>query len=347
MRILLVDTTLYYPASPMFLEALEQLAKQEGYEFTFVDEARFLRPVTNSLMHKVAYRLLGRRPLTYWAFNGALLEKARCFHPDIVLVVKGAYISPNTLRLIKKETRAFLINYATDDPFNPLANTRDLVNGISYYDLYACTKRAIMDEVQQSGCKKVIHVHFGYKPSVHFSEEPNTLEEKARFASDVVFVGNCDQERLKFFETMVHRLNDIRIAFYGGSYWNCSSMLRRHYRGTAMGRDYRLALSGTKIALHLLRHTNQDSHSLRTFEIPACGAFMLAERSDEHLKLFEEGKEMAFFSSPEELVDKVRYYLAHDEERQMVAEAGCRKVTGGKYTYLDRLEQILQAVDSL
>jgi spore maturation protein CgeB len=86
---------------------------------------------------------------------------------------------------------------------------------------------------------------------------------------------------------------------------------------------------------------------MRTFEIPACGAFLLAERTEEHLELFEENKEMVCFESPEELVDKVRYYLAHDKERQRIAEAGYGKVTGEKHTYQDRLSEILNKADSL
>jgi spore maturation protein CgeB len=46
-------------------------------------------------------------------------------------------------------------------------------------------------------------------------------------------------------------------------------------------------------------------------------------------------------------VDKVRYYLSRDDERQRIAEAGHRKVTLGGNTYKDRLIQILEAVRAL
>ena len=108
-----------------------------------------------------------------------------------------------------------------------------------------------------------------------------------------------------------------------------------------------MALSGAKIAPCLVRRANRDGHVMRSFEVPACCTFMLAERTEEHLELFEEGKEAAYFSSPEQLVEKVRYYLTQEKERKRMAEAAYRKVTSGKHTYKDRLENILQAANSL
>jgi hypothetical protein len=340
-RILLVDSTQFYPANPLFLEGLEQLSKQNGYQFDFVDEGIFLQPLASSLIHKAAYRLLGRRPLSYWAFNRTLLERARDLRPDVVLVVKGAYIAPNTLRVIKQETSAVLVNYATDDPFNSVSNTRDLVKGISCYDLYVCQKKAIMDDVRRTGCKIVTYLPIAYKPSVHFPEKAATRAEKAHFSSDVVFVGGCDHERIPYFHSLVRQLPDIDLHLYGG-YWDRDPVLRRYHRGFAMGRDYRLALGGTKIAVNLVRRSNRDGHTMRTFEVPACGAFMLAERTEEHLELFNEYKEIACFGSTEELVEKVRYYLAHGAERERIAKEGYRRVTSFENTYKDRLVQILR-----
>jgi spore maturation protein CgeB len=90
-----------------------------------------------------------------------------------------------------------------------------------------------------------------------------------------------------------------------------------------------------------VRRANRDDHVMRTFELPACGAFMLTERTDTHLELFEEDREAAHFSSPDEMVSKVRYYLTHDCERMRIAEAGYRKLAGGHHTYDHRLAQIV------
>ncbi len=85
---------------------------------------------------------------------------------------------------------------------------------------------------------------------------------------------------------------------------------------------------------------------MRTLEIPACGGFMLHERSDEVLELFEEGKDVACFSTPQELKEKINYYLNHEEERMQMAEA-VHKKTAIRYTYLCRAKRILEIYEAV
>lgn len=61
---------------------------------------------------------------------------------------------------------------------------------------------------------------------------------------------------------------------------------------------------------------------LRDFEAPMSGAFYLVEYFDELTDFFEPGKEIACFTDPEDLAEKVRYYLAHDEARERIRRAG-------------------------
>jgi spore maturation protein CgeB len=108
------------------------------------------------------------------------------------------------------------------------------------------------------------------------------------------------------------------------------------------------ALGGAKIALGFLRKENRDDYTQRTFEIPACGGLLLAERTPMHLSLFREGVEAEFFdpTRPEELAAKVRDLLADDARRDAIRTAGRAAVLRGGYTYDDRIRQILDLYSS-
>jgi spore maturation protein CgeB len=81
---------------------------------------------------------------------------------------------------------------------------------------------------------------------------------------------------------------------------------------------------------------------MRTFEAPACGAFLLNERTPEHLTLLQEDRDAAYFSSEAELVDKVRYYLSRESERERIRRSGYKTITKGGNTYKDRLNRIVR-----
>ena len=63
---------------------------------------------------------------------------------------------------------------------------------------------------------------------------------------------------------------------------------------------------------------------------------------DSVTELFEEDQEAAYFSSNEELLEKVRYYLSHPAEGERIAQAGYQRVISGGHTYKDRLVKILK-----
>jgi spore maturation protein CgeB len=112
-------------------------------------------------------------------------------------------------------------------------------------------------------------------------------------------------------------------------------------RREVYGHEYAKALCATKINLAFLRKVNRDKQTQRSIEIPACGAFMLAERTEEHLGLFREGVEAEFFSTDEELLRKTRYYLSHEEERLRIGLAGRERCLRDGYSHAERLAKVL------
>lgn len=105
----------------------------------------------------------------------------------------------------------------------------------------------------------------------------------------------------------------------------------------------KLALSLGSMELHstyALKKPIMCIH-LREFEAPMCGAVHLTNRWPELQEYFEEGKEMLFYGSKEELLDKVRYYLhpSRDSLRQEIRRRARRRAEND-HTWLRRFELV-------
>jgi spore maturation protein CgeB len=78
---------------------------------------------------------------------------------------------------------------------------------------------------------------------------------------------------------------------------------------------------------------NYNQTASRSFEIPACGTFLLAVRTPQHLAAYAEGREAEFFGDHAELVRKARYYLEHPEERRAIARRGQQRCVSSGYSW--------------
>lgn len=81
----------------------------------------------------------------------------------------------------------------------------------------------------------------------------------------------------------------------------------------------------------------------RTFEVPGSGGFLLTDRVAHLERYFDIGREIAVFSSTDELIEQARHWLAHPHERRAVADAGYRRVRA-EHTYDHRFAAIFAAI---
>ena len=70
---------------------------------------------------------------------------------------------------------------------------------------------------------------------------------------------------------------------------------------------------------------------------------MLTERTLEHERLFIDKKEAVFFDNKEDLLKKIRYFLANNEQRKKIALAGYEKCISANYTHRNRMQFMLNA----
>ena len=82
---------------------------------------------------------------------------------------------------------------------------------------------------------------------------------------------------------------------------------------------------------------------LRALDIMGAGGFLLSNYQPELAEYFEDGKELVLFTSEQDLLDKIGYYLEHDELRREIAYNGWKKVQE-QFGYEYAVAQILQVV---
>jgi spore maturation protein CgeB len=231
------------------------------------------------------------------------------------------------------------LNYLTDDPWNPSHRARWFMEALPMYDWIFSTRTSNVKDLERHGCGRVHYMPFGYDPSIHRQDPPSTSYDRRKFAADVAFAGGADEDRIPIF-TLLTQLG-FDVALYGG-YWDRRRKTRAVARGFADAPTLRKAVGGAKVALCLVRRANRDGSSMRTFELGAMGACILAEHTDEHHQIMgDDGDAVVYFRSTDEMITKLRWLLAHDDERLRLAAAIRSRIVSGSNTYRHRLETML------
>ena len=99
----------------------------------------------------------------------------------------------------------------------------------------------------------------------------------------------------------------------------------------------------SKINLNMTMRPIETGLSLRVWDILGCGGFLLTNYQAEIPDYFEIGKDLETYESMEELEEKIRYYLTHEEERVEIAINGYETVAR-YHTYEIRLAQMLKVL---
>ena len=105
-----------------------------------------------------------------------------------------------------------------------------------------------------------------------------------------------------------------------------SSLPKVHcHGGVSTHTEMPFVFQQSKINLNITMCSIQTGLSQRIYDILGCGGFLLTNYQQEMFEYFEPDKEFVYYADYEDLMDKVDYYLEHDEERKLIAKRGCEK----------------------
>lgn len=267
--------------------------------------------------------------------NAQLVRLADALEPDLIWLDKALVVSDSALETIRTRHPATRIaGYSPDDMGQRHNRSAAFDQHLPLYDLYFTTKSYCVDELQALGCRRAVFVGNAYDPAVH---HPPVLSpgDRAKFGAPVTFIGTYELERARSIAALARAGIDVRVW---GAGWEGQAIPGVRVEARAVyGEDYAKVISASDINLGFLRKLNRDQQTTRSIEIPACGGFMLAERTAEHLDLFEEGVEAEFFDDDQELVAKCNQYLADGGLRARVAAAGRDRCLRSGYSNDDRI----------
>lgn len=275
--------------------------------------------------------------------NRRLLKTTQEYKPDLIFILKGDLIQPETLQAIKSPHRK-IISWWVDNPilyFKDYPQVKELLKLIDALFIFDYDDLEIL---KQNGVKNFFYLPCAYDPQVY---RPKTIAmpEKERFECEIAFIANFYPERGEF----LRYTKGFDVAVWGRGWKNF--LKSNHFplstlRAKSLNSENVASVYNTALICPNVHHIQSRSGGLnmRTFEIPGAGGFQLTDYIKGMEEHFEIGKEIVVYESPQHFRELVEYYLQHESERKAIAELGHKRAVRD-HTYEQRLKKVFQVLD--
>lgn len=298
--------------------------------------------------------------------EAARAEKAPCMFACLF----GDELDRKVMRRISEGGVTTTLNWFCDDQWR---FDRFSSRWAPCFNWVTTTAKGALPKYERIGCRNVIKTQWACN---QFQYRPTGEPERY----DVTFIGRRHSDRPQVIQRLLDAGIDVRvwgdgwpagragqeemIRIFSTSRVNLSlsnasvgvgppitwRMRARHYVSRALdyapgGRAFKDALRRRRLARAAPAPPPKvdyfDQIKGRDFEVPGCGGFLLTGRAENFGDYYRVGEEAACYESPEDLLEKVRYYLQHDEERQAIARRGYER-TLREHTYVHRFDDIFR-----
>jgi len=291
-------------------------------------------------------------------FNEGLLEFVKKEKPDILFAFMYTdELIPRTLLQIKAFGHTKTVAWFADDYWRFWNYSR---HWPTYFDHVVTTYSRAVDWYREAGFANILLSQWACNTSMY---QPVEVAKDI----DVSFVGQRKSGRVRAVRAL--KSAGIKVECFGFGWPN--GKISPEEMLSVFGRskislnitDRKSLLDPSSIArLFLKKSTNHivpDFHfrdnlkayrhlsiphtHARPFELAGFNSFVISGRSEDIGKYYEENKEMVFYDDVADLGKKIKYYIAHDAERDKIARAGYAR-TKKDHTYDKRFREIFNKV---
>lgn len=261
------------------------------------------------------------------------------FRPDLILLA-GIYNtwSSDALADVQDSLGIPVVLWSGDNPYVPHAP--DIFSRSAYYELVLFGNFRFAERASDSFARTA-YMPFGCDPE--HDRAPTADVDLEPYACDLSYLGTLKNERCAFLEALAQLDLELKVWAVGfprdlAQRFPALSAARQteHIQGADKTRVYAAA----KIVLNL-HHTGFAN--MKLYEAAACGAFQIsnkrleAESTRHVLPLCDE---VVTYEHAGELVELLRHYLAHPEQRAARA-ARLQAEVLAKHTWDQRLSSVL------
>jgi len=293
-----------------------------GHPFWFYDYEPLKRIFSRVIVYDYIERLLEKG---FKGINEELVELVKKEKPKYIIWPSVNYeFLESTFDKIR-ELGTKIIGLFFDDEFRFDKYSK---YWIPHLDFCVTNCEEVLEKYKKLGAK-VIHVFVCHNLPLDVNWG------NIQYKYDVSFVGSRNIERLRYIREI--RKRKINIHLFGRG-WNLRGWIPfEEMLKIFQTSKINLNFSGTK--------ENKKGWKGRILEVVNAGGFLLTEFRPGIEKFFEIDKEIVCFKNANEMVEKITYYLNHEEERKRIAQAGWKKgIT--TYTPLHMYSKIFQAIDN-
>ena len=291
------------------------------------------------ILNALSWRLREKRPPFDAQLEQRLLEHVGRMEPATVITTGLVPVLKKTI-VACRNLGARCLHFSTDDPWNYALRAKWHLDALESYDIVFTPRRQNIDDLLRLPCRDVRYLPFAYDPHLL-----SPVDLQATMEIDALFVGGADADRVSFFRRYLAAGGPVKLV---GGYWGRYREMRAVTLGILSPGMVAALTRSAKVNLILVRQANRDGHVMRSFEAAALGGCLLVEWTDEHQRIFgPEGETVRFFRSPEDAAAICQKILTNSSERSRLSAAVKARIAGGRNTYRDRLDAMLQCANKL